>query len=680
MSLRLQLLLVSLLTLVLPWAGCQYVREMEDALRKSHTDALLSNATAMADQLAKQEALLYPDPRLARPVDGALALYGFSLRTTPTLDGFVEDWALGINSLQSISGETQSVSFALGIGQHFAWLFLQIEDSQVVYSSPGRNGDSVLLLLEDDNQNLQAYRFATLAPGQVFSQHNPAGRPWQSGERENRIQAEWQPTGDGFNLEIRIPRNMLGARLGFLLKDHGDTGLIIGSMDPGQPEPGMIVTPRPELSAVLATYHRDGLLLRVGDWHGWELARQGEISPPPQRDITDASAWLDRFYQLILGSGDLPRSSAAKNGRLPVQASEQAMSGQAAATWSLLAEGDRAIATVFAPVVVDGRPVASVLVEQGSEAILTLTNNALRRLMNLTFLAVTAAALGLLGLATILAIRIRRLSNAAEAAVSPDGRILGGVPGTKAGDELGDLSRSFAAMLDRLQGYHQYLETLASKLSHELRTPLAVVQSSLENLEHEKVPQSSREYTRRALEGSARLKRLLNAMSEASRVEASIKSSTIESIDLASWLRELGKAYKSVYAHHEILVAAGNTPCVVSGSPDLLAQLMDKLVDNAADFTAEGGWIRIALTQDDKGCCVSVSNPGPPLPPELQGQIFDSMVSQRKEKGAKPHLGLGLYIVRLITQFHGGEASADNLPDGSGVIFRINLPFKSALH
>ncbi len=454
MSLRLQLLLVSLLTLVLPWAGCQYVREMEDALRRSHTGALLGNAQAVARQLADRQELVYPDPRLAETIDGTVSVYQFSLHTSPTLDGFVEDWALDPGALTGMGANDQSVRYALGMGQRFAWLFLQVADPQVVYATSDSEGDSVLLITEDNNQELQAYRFSTLAPGQVFAQRSSVNRPWQGGDRETRIQAEWQPTGDGFNLEIRIPREMLGARLGFLLKDHGDNGALIGTMDPTRPEPGMIVRPSAELAATLAPYHRPGLLLRVGDRQGWELARYGEIGTPPPRDIADASAWLDRLYQVILGTGDLQRAATGRAGRLPPAASESALSGQAAGTWNLLPEGDRAVATVFAPIEISGQAVGSVVIEQGSEAILTLTNNALRRLMNLTLIAVSVAALGLLGLASLLAFRIRRLKNAAESAVSADGRILGSIPGTDAGDEIGDLSRSFAAMLDRLRGYH----------------------------------------------------------------------------------------------------------------------------------------------------------------------------------------------------------------------------------
>ena len=70
---------------------------------------------------------------------------------------------------------------------------------------------------------------------------------------------------------------------------------------------------------------------------------------------------------------------------------------------------------------------------------------------------------------------------------------------------------------------------------------------------------------------------------------------------------------------------------------------------------------------------ISLRNQGPLLPAAMQRQLFDSMVSVR-EKSARVHLGLGLHIVRLIVDFHGGTARAENLPDGSGVEFRIHLP------
>jgi two-component system, OmpR family, sensor histidine kinase ChvG len=75
------------------------------------------------------------------------------------------------------------------------------------------------------------------------------------------------------------------------------------------------------------------------------------------------------------------------------------------------------------------------------------------------------------------------------------------------------------------------------------------------------------------------------------------------------------------------------------------------------------------------GIRLSIANQGPPLPPDMQGRLFDSMVSVRTEQSRdEPHLGLGLYIVRLIAEFHGGEARAENLADARGVRFLVRVP------
>jgi signal transduction histidine kinase len=58
----------------------------------------------------------------------------------------------------------------------------------------------------------------------------------------------------------------------------------------------------------------------------------------------------------------------------------------------------------------------------------------------------------------------------------------------------------------------------------------------------------------------------------------------------------------------------------------------------------------------------------------MTGRLFESMVSVRPDGAAEPHLGLGLYMVRLIAEFHGGRARAANREDGSGVVMRVECP------
>ena len=68
---------------------------------------------------------------------------------------------------------------------------------------------------------------------------------------------------------------------------------------------------------------------------------------------------------------------------------------------------------------------------------------------------------------------------------------------------------------------------------------------------------------------------------------------------------------------------------------------------------------------------LSVANPGPPLPERMRSQLFDSMVSMREGKDSR-HLGLGLYVAKLIAEGHGGNITADNI-DG-GVVFSVSIP------
>jgi signal transduction histidine kinase len=111
------------------------------------------------------------------------------------------------------------------------------------------------------------------------------------------------------------------------------------------------------------------------------------------------------------------------------------------------------------------------------------------------------------------------------------------------------------------------------------------------------------------------------------------------------------------------------------GVPDAFAQLLDKLVENALDFAPNGSAIRIALAVEGLAARLAVTNDGPPIPEAMLPRLFDAMVSARDpghERGG--HLGLGLAIVRLIAQFHGGIAQAMNLPAGRGVAFEVLVP------
>ena len=109
----------------------------------------------------------------------------------------------------------------------------------------------------------------------------------------------------------------------------------------------------------------------------------------------------------------------------------------------------------------------------------------------------------------------------------------------------------------------------------------------------------------------------------------------------------------------------------MSGSPELLIQMLDKLVDNAVDFSAAGDTVKVRLDRNDGRLVLAVENPGPSLPGRMRSQLFDSMVSMRPGSDSR-HLGLGLYVARLIAEGHRGRIDASNIEGGVAVV--VSLP------
>ena len=115
---------------------------------------------------------------------------------------------------------------------------------------------------------------------------------------------------------------------------------------------------------------------------------------------------------------------------------------------------------------------------------------------------------------------------------------------------------------------------------------------------------------------------------------------------------------------------------MLRGAPDLFAQMLDKLVANAVEFSQRDEPVRIRRRREGHA---HREQQRPAAAAEMAGRLFESMVSVRADGAGEPHLarkephlGLGLYIVRLIAQFHGGEARAANREDGSGVVMRVD--------
>jgi dedicated sortase system histidine kinase len=683
-TLRRQLLLVSLLLLSLPWAGCQFIREMEGALRHGQAQSLQATATAVAAVLGEREDLLYPNTlRRVAPADRYSPVYAHPADQVLIIDGYSDGWEeISSTRLGSEPGRTPlSLTYRAATRDDMLYLMLQVEDPEVVFHNPGLsaepNGDRLVLRTWRDGGR-QEYIIATAAPGRVRA--FPVG-PLQRGFDAGRIKGYWQDAAGGYSLELEIPLAYTGGRLGFYLANvsHRAGGRFetLGNIDPLDTlaPPWLIYNPT-ALQQTLAPFSDGGSHLQVVDKDNWLIA-----DVPASRNVqgnSEETFWLLRLlYRSILSRDKLESPPAASEmGRTTGGEIESALAGISANhRYEDPNYSSRTVLSAAVPIVYDGGVIGAVVARQSGEQYLSLTDQAFSRLLGYSLLALSAGALGLLGYASLLSWRIGNLSQAARDAIGENGTALNAFPRSTVKDEIGELSRHYADLLDQLHEYNDYLRTLSRKLSHELRTPIAVIQTSLENLEQSApLAQQKNVYLARAREGLTRLNSILTAMSEANRLEESIRSNSPRAMDLKPLLEEVFQAYVSVYPKHELALNAAVEEAWISGVPDLVVQALDKLMDNAASFCPDGGTITLRLAPAEEAWELSVSNEGPPLPEELQERLFDPMVSLRRGESDGVHLGLGLHIVRLIAEYLQGAARAENLPANEGVRVTLRLP------
>ncbi|MGA7538620.1 MAG: ATP-binding protein [Steroidobacteraceae bacterium] len=662
MSLRLKLLLLGLATLVLPWTGIRYAREMETALRESEQHALQAVSESIAASLQGRMDLLYRNPGDSAPPNiGPFDLTPLVLTAPPYIDGYPDDWPHEPAAWRYYGGGAHRFGILTGVHDRMLYVLLDVRDPRLVFDAPGANpldssalGDRVWIGYEDPQGAQQQVFLALTGPGPLIARRIEAGEYGEESAVEDpRVVGALQPHGGGYDIEVAMPLSMVGQQFGVLLDDRDQRGadpLSYGTLRSDDLHTlGRLIVASPSLTPYLAQFMQPGMRLSVTTPGGAVLGQSDELAVPGV--LAPEPGILTQVYRRFVDRSGEPQFIASA---APIyDAGHDAVIGelevtQAANRW----EG--------------------------------LRDRALTRMLDWTLVTSALLVIVTFAFAAWLALRLSRLRRASEAALlKPPGAIpdssnretlVSEFPETAAPDELGDVARSFSRLLGRLNEYTSYLRSLAGKLAHEIRTPLTIVRSSLENLEAEDVPAAARQYLERARQGSDRLNAILVAMGAATRVEEAIGSAERSRFDLIPVIASAVSAYRVAFPERRFAAELPAEPVEIEGAPDLIVQLLDKLIDNAVDFSPAGAAIIVRLRREPAAAVLEVDNPGPPLVPEARGRLFESLWQSRTGSDSRPHFGLGLYIVRLIAEYHRGAVAAADLPDGEGARFGVWLP------
>ena len=712
-GLRSKVILLSSFLLILPWLAYKYVWEMEKFLRQGQEQILIGTTRAVATALHERPKLFNSQASFLQQVESGKDLYAYDIKQTIQIDGLLADWKA--NQKQSLfygenfvrfqanKNSDNPVSFTHMVGKRNGYLYgyLQVNDKYPVFREANARhidkNDHLLIALTSPQGKLQRYIISVHQSGWFNAFLKPAAdSKIHELQREKRIQGFWRETGSGYNIEFRLPLSMLGNKLGFALhtvtnkeRRHIDT-IIATSNIQDLKQLGTVLIPSPEIEQIINGMSHTRSRIWVVDRHQRVLAKAGDIrqadgiwSADEQQDQNEQSLpaiiqskLLQPLYRLLLSPpphdfiDDLQDST-----QLNSKVIAEALNGKSQSSWSLSKDKKAIILTAASPVVVGDEVMGMVVAQETTNGIRTLRNKALEKLFNILVMIIIVGTLLLFIFASNIASRIRKLRDQADNAIDTQGRISAPFSPSQSGDEIGDLSRGLADMVNRLGQYHFYLENLSSRLSHELRTPVAVVRSSLENLSFLPQSQDSQKYISRAEKGINRLNKILTSMSEATRIEQSLHSCEKQQLLLNELVDGCIQGYQMTYKEYQFIVKKSEQLLTIDAEPDFIVQLLDKLVSNAMEFSETHNPIEISLTRQAKNAVLCVANLGPLLPDKMSDELLNSMVSVRPQnKQNKTHLGFGLFIAKMICEFHQGKISIHNRKDQLGVEVVVILP------
>jgi signal transduction histidine kinase len=246
------------------------------------------------------------------------------------------------------------------------------------------------------------------------------------------------------------------------------------------------------------------------------------------------------------------------------------------------------------------------------------------------------------------------------------GRIASGDYGVRApvttGDEVGHLAESLNTMAGALERLERLRKEMVANVAHELRTPLANLRGYLEAV-RDGVMTASPETVSLLHEEVMRLVRLVQALHELSLFDANLPQMRVSDVDLGALVRRVLDLRRAEFADRALGVHSDvATSGTIRADPDLLAQALHNLVDNALKYTPRGGAVTVrAGGMPGRFVRVAVTNTGPAIPaadlPNIFERFYRGDKSRSRDSGGA---GIGLAIVKEVARAHGGEVGASS--------------------
>lgn len=244
------------------------------------------------------------------------------------------------------------------------------------------------------------------------------------------------------------------------------------------------------------------------------------------------------------------------------------------------------------------------------------------------------------------------------------------------GDELERLSLALNRMIERLEAAVAHNHRFSADASHELRTPLTIIRGELESLiQAQSLPASVIESAGSALEECARMSKIVNNLMAISRLDYGGEQMEFAPVNLVDLVGiTLDQMNLLAEEKNIALRFTHSLETYVSGDAMRLKQIIVNLVDNAINYTPDGGTVIISVGSEGNRAILKVADTGIGIPSASLPLVFDRFYRADEARSrVSGGTGLGLSIVRAICIIHGGEAFIESI-EGKGTTVRIELP------
>lgn len=224
--------------------------------------------------------------------------------------------------------------------------------------------------------------------------------------------------------------------------------------------------------------------------------------------------------------------------------------------------------------------------------------------------------------------------------------------------EIGALGAAFEDMRVALEG-KQYVEDYVQTLTHQMKSPLSAIRGAAELLEEDMPPAQRRQFLDHIRSESVRMQDLVDRMLQLSALENRKQLQDVAEVNIAELIAENIESMQAAFSGKRIRVSATEVePLVVKCERFLVRQAITNLLQNAVDFSTDGGVLSVAARKTDHSIEIAILDNGCGIPDYALDKVFDRFYSLSRPDTGRKSSGLGLAFVREVAALHGGRANS----------------------